>query len=202
MLRNIFQFLHSIPYHRRWLAALIVINGAGGLAGFAWYAVQLSQTPWYLWPVVPDSPLSVVLFTAYLVGFYNRKRWPVLAAAAQLTTFKYGLWTVVVLGGHMLQTGRYDFEFTYLSASHGFMALQAYLFMRADPQPVIERLIGGFWLIINDFFDYVIGMHPRIPDPEALPVVAVQAVLLTAGALTLAWWLSRRRPFSGHPDST
>lgn len=182
---GLLSFLHQIPARRPWVWALIVINGLGSIYGFLWYKEQLANTPWYLWPVVPDSPLSTLLFTLYLGFYLARRPFPYLGALAQMGTFKYGLWTVVVLGGYMVSRSHWDWEFALLVATHAGMALEAYLFMAADPQH--RRFIWGAaaWLVINDFFDYIIGTHPAVPDPGAINQVALQAVALTVLATVL-----------------
>jgi len=174
--------------------ALVVINGLGSIYGFLWYKEQLAGTPWYLWPVVPDSPLSTLLFTVYLVFYLARRPFPYLGAVAQMGTFKYGLWTVVVLGGYMVTRRHWDWEFALLTATHAGMALEAYLFMAADPQRRPFIWAAAAWFVINDFFDYVIGTHPAVPDPGAIGLVAVQALVLTILAIVMTQVAKGRRP--------
>lgn len=187
------SFFAPIPHHPGWLRALALINILGSLYGFNWYARQLAATPWYLWSVVPDSPLSSLTFGIYLVFRLQGKPTPALAAFAQLSTFKYGAWSVIVLGGYILRTGDLDPELLLLITTHAGMALEAYLLMRADPAPRQWLLIIFAWLVVNDTFDYAVGTHPAVPDPAALPYIAVEAFALTWTALALAIYGRRRR---------
>ena len=189
-IRALGRLLQSIPDDQRWLRALVLINVAGSLYGFNWYAQQLAATPWPWWPVVPDSPLSSLSFGIYLAFRLARRPTPALAAWAQLATFKYGLWSVIVLGGYLLRHGGGGpgaGELWLLISTHAGVALEAYLLMMADPAPARWQALGFAWLVLNDAVDYTLGTHPRVPDPAALPFVAVEAFALSWLALAVAW---------------
>lgn len=188
------NFFAPIPHHTNWLRLLVVVNVFGSLYGFNWYAKQLAATPWYLWPVVPDSPLSSLAFGIYLAFRLAGRRTPALAAFAQQATFKYGLWSVIVLGGYVIRTGDANPELLLLMFTHAGMAIEAYLLMVADPVPRGWLLTVFGWLVINDTFDYGLGTHPAVPDPAALPVIAAEACALTWTALAVAL-AGRRRNF-------
>lgn len=191
-LRGPARLLAVIPHDRRWLQALVTVNLLGSIYGFNWYAQQLAATPRHLWPVVPDSPLSSLGFGVYLAFRLAGRATPWLAALVQLATFKYGLWTVVVLGSYALRTGDLNPELLLLVGTHAGMALEAYLLMRADPAPAGPVAAAFAWLVLNDGFDYLLGTHPTLPDPSAVQVVAVQAAALTWAALATSV-IARRR---------
>lgn len=195
----------------RWL---VVINLAGAAYGFNWYRLQLLATPPWLWPVVPDSPLSALLFGLTLIPRLRAigrgagadpaatgagparagsglrcagDRRSALAALARLATFKYGLWTVVVLGGAALRARSLDAEAALLIATHAGMALEAWLLLRASPPAPGPRRLAIAWLLLNDASDYgPLRTHPRLPDPAAFPYVAAEAVVLTLLAARVA----------------
>ncbi|HEX6988059.1 MAG TPA: DUF1405 domain-containing protein [Bacillota bacterium] len=184
--------LAVIPHHRGWLRVLTAVNVLGSIYGFNWYVRQLAVTPWYLWPVTPDSPLSSLGFGIYLALRLGGRAAPWFAALVQLATFKYGLWTVVVLGQYVLATGDANPELLLLVATHGGMALEAYLLMRADPAPTPALALALGWLTLNDGFDYLVGTHPTVPNPAVIDLVAVEAVALTWLALAAALAARRR----------
>lgn len=181
-----------IPHHRGWLRLLVAVNVLGSIYGFNWYVAQLARTPWYLWPVTPDSPLSSLGFGIYLALRLGGRAAPWFGALVQLATFKYGLWTVVVLGQYLLATGDANPELLLLLSTHAGMALEAYLMMRADPAPGPALALAMGWLALNDAFDYLVGTHPTVPDPSLIDVVAVEAAALTWLALAAALTARRR----------
>lgn len=186
------RLLRAIPHDARWVGLLVLVNGAGAIYGFRWYVAQLAATPLRLWPIVPDSPLSALLFAVYLAFRLFGRRTPWLGPLAQLATFKYGLWTVIVLGGYMLRTLQPQGELLLLIATHGAMALEAYLFMRADPARAPPLAAVFAWLTFNDAYDYLGGTHPRLPDPAAVDFVAIEAAALTWLALAVALYTRRQ----------
>lgn len=186
---RLLRWLYSLPHDPGWLRLLLAVNLAGAVYGFRWYAPQLAATPTYLWPVVPDSPLSALLFALGLLprlhgGDDRAPRW---IALARLATFKYGLWTVLVLGGATLRSGSLDPEAALLFLTHAGMAAEAWLLLRAAPPAPGAAAVALAALLVNDAFDYgPLRTHPALPDPAALPYVAAEAAALSLLAFALA----------------
>lgn len=141
-----------------------------------------------------DSPLSVLLFSAFLLSLLAGRRIPLLEAFAYFSNLKYGPWTVVVMALAWARNGVLDFQMFHLSLSHGAMALQAILFSARwapSPGPV---LVATAWALVNDYADYTWGLHPTLPEPSMLPLVAQlsrgSTPLVALVLLYLAW---RRR---------
>lgn len=169
----------QIPWDRRWVLALALIDIAGALYGFNWYKGQLGSTPVYTWPVVADSPLSTLLFGLYLLFLITWRRFYFLEALASFSMLKYGLWTVYVLGRYIITSGTLDFETFHLTLSHLGMALQALIFqVRYRPTAWWVLTVFGF-SIFSDWADYTFGFHPAVPDPSALGVIASVTPALT-----------------------
>lgn len=161
------------------IGVLIAVNLFGTAYGFWWYHGQLRETPLIFWPVVPDSPGSTLLFALFLITLMRNVRKPLLAALAYMSSFKYGLWTPLVMGHMWLTTGEVTFESVHLSLSHLGMALEALLFARVHRplRPFLPAALG--WLLFNDFMDYALGLHPVLPVPEAAGTVGSLAVFLS-----------------------
>lgn len=181
-------WLLGIPGDRRWIAVLIVVNLGGSLYGFNWYREQLQATPLRYWPVVPDSPLSTLLFSLFLTAVYFGRRYPWLEALSGLAMIKYGLWTPLVIGQHWWVHRVVEFEDLHLFLSHLGMAVEAMLFLRFYRPGLLSGLPAVGWLVFNDYMDYFRGFHPSLPAPELVEVVKIFSIAITglSGLLYLA----------------
>lgn len=181
-----------MPTRRFWVACLIVVNLLGSLWGFNWYYWQLKSTPLYLWPVVPDSPGSTLLFSFFLIGLWFGRRWPWFEGIVSLAMMKYGFWTVLVMGHYWLTARTATWESVYLSASHLGMAVEAMLFLLVYRPAWPWGLLGAAWLYFNDWMDYFSPYltHPNLPLPEYVNWVAQTAVGLTTASLIIYFVLN------------
>lgn len=158
-----------------WL--VLIINLIGSAYGFWWYRDQLLSSPWYLWPIIPDSPGSSFLFSCWLFAMIRGKnpRW--LGALAFISLLKYGFWTAIVLPQHAIWSGHWTFEHVHLSLSHLSMAVEALLFSQRYKVGVAWAAVALGWMYFQDFCDYVwLGTHPTLPD---------DALLRSAGLIAL-----------------
>ncbi|MGE5483770.1 MAG: DUF1405 domain-containing protein [Ignavibacteriales bacterium] len=176
---GVWSFMMNIPVDRRWLPPLIVVNFFGSLYGFNWYREQLSTTPVKYWPIVPDSPLSCLLFSFVLMLIYARKRfWP-LEGIAYISMMKYGFWTVFVFAQcWVVRRAAYPEEM-FLFASHFCMAVEAILFSRYHSPDRGAILACGVWSVFNDYMDYFRGFHPYLPMPEFYGSVRLVSIVST-----------------------
>lgn len=184
----------DLPNNRRLLPILAAANLIGAVYGFLWYAYQLSISPRYLWPVIPDSPLAALSFGLFLTTLYFRRRVPLLEAYAYLSMIKYGLWTVLVLSQDMILSGVATFEELHLTTSHFIMAVQSLIFMRRLHPGLAAGLAAGVWFVFNDYMDYVHGTHPFLPNPDQIGYVRTIAVFtsLTAASFFIYFWRQHR----------
>lgn len=181
-----------LPADRRWAVPLVAVNLLGALYGFWWYAAQLAVTPWWQWPVVPDSPLSALLFACLLMFWYWGRPPALLGALALLGLLKYGAWTVVIFA-HLWWAG-YDLmaQDLLLVISHLGMLLQALIFLRYLRPPGWALPAAAAWYGFNDLADYGFALHPGLPVPGYLAWAAGSAVFLTVVS-TLVLLLATKR---------
>lgn len=199
-LQRLYMALRDLPLNRPATWLLVLVNAVGSVWGFWWYNEQLAATPVWKWPVVPDSPTASTLFTLALVLQLAGRRLPALEAWAYVVMIKYGLWTVVVLGGYALKTGFLGAEAAMLIASHAGMAVEALIYQRIYPGSLRGLAAVVAWSGFNDAVDYLAGLHPTLPGPEVRSLAAATAPLLTLlGAVAVyraatASTAARRRP--------
>lgn len=185
----------------RWfLLALVAVNAAGTVWGIVWYWEQLVATPWYFLLFVPDSPGHAALFAVYIWWLAAGRTdslasWQRFVAwAGVLGVIKYGLWTTLVISQFLLAQGSSPgVEDWLLYFSHGGMAVQGLVYMRKLPRVAMPAALTVLWLAVNDFFDYVLFTHPRLPLPDQFAVAAWTNIFLTAAVAALAIWLFMQR---------
>lgn len=176
-----------LPEDRRWALGLVALNLGGSLYGFQWYGAQLACTPWWQWPVVPDSPLSTLLFSVFL-GFWFWGRPPaLLSALATMGMLKYGAWTMFIFGQIWWAGYAVAAEDLLLFISHLGMVVEALIFLRYLKLPGRAVAAAVAWYALNDLADYGLGFRPPLPAPEFLSTVTVAAVVLTAAAGAVVW---------------
>lgn len=168
---------------------VLLINIIGLLFGIYYYIPKLSQTNPILWPLVPDSPLSILFFILVFLGIW-RGGFAAFFASAWL--IKYGIWTVFVMlfySGYYLVPELLASSWALFIIPHIGMALEAVLIMK----PKFElkfAIIALAILLANDFADYAVGTRPLIPD-ESIGVVAGVAVLLSIAACAFLYLFSK-----------
>ncbi len=164
----------------------LIANVLGTLYGWYYYKLQLAENPPYLWILITDSPNSTLFFVLALGFILKGRKNDFLSFFAASNLIKYGSWTCFVLLFHS------DYFFSpYRCALYtGIFITHALMVVEAIP---LVRTIDGFrfhyfltlgWLLVNDYFDYVIGIHPYIPL-KGIEVVAVVTVLLSFASFAI-----------------
>ncbi len=163
-------------------AAMIVGNTMGGIIGYPfWYGQQLLAAPLYLWPFIPDSPTSALLFVpAYLLIRWRKPGWSLLNGVAAFAGLKYGVWTIAYWFLFWREGGDVGWMGWLLTFTHAVMALEgAYLlyYVRLEVRGT-ATIIG--WFLLQDWADYgAWNLHPGLPDMSLVPAMRVEAVLST-----------------------
>jgi uncharacterized membrane protein YpjA len=181
-------------FFRSWfLLSLAAVNGVGMIWGIIWYWEQLKQAPWYLLPFVPDSPLHAMFFGFFVywlftTGTANFNSWQQLFSwLGVLGVIKYGLWTTVILSQYLwVYSTNPGVEEWMLYISHGGMAIQGFIYIRQLPKAFLPAVIAIIWFIANDFIDYTLFTHPRLPLPDQVAFAAGTNIALTVFVAILA----------------
>lgn len=181
------------PWQVRFMTPLVIVNSLGSVYGYYWYREQLGATPFYFWPFVPDSPLSTTLFALALIIGHKGTRHPLFLAVAFTASIKYGIWAVVIISQYWLGGRPVEFTETMLWFSHLGMAAEGAIFLKTLQPGRMVILLTAAWMLINDWMDYGLGLHPYLfaAGQELLAMVA--AVGLTV-FLTATLWLRIRFP--------
>lgn len=161
---------------RRLYPLMQVLNAIGTVWGFVWYAPSLRGTPTWLLPFVPDCPLAALLMLAALWQWRCGRSEALQGAAIGIALF-YAFWTIVLLAG----AGPVPDGALLLAAHVGLASEALWLWSVAMPQRGWR--IAALWVALNTFADYILGVHP--PLPEGVPLTAV-ALLTALGALAFA----------------
>lgn len=176
-----------------WL--LFFINLGGTIYGFIWYEAQLQATEPAVFRIfVPDSPTGSGLFTLVILTYILGKHVPVLEALAGITNFKYGIWAVgVILTGWALGDPL-QWQELMLVGSHLGMAIESVLYARFYKLTWIAVGIASLWTLNNDFLDYVMDIHPYLPDvldPYA-GIVGLCTVALSLLSISIIWTVNQK----------
>ncbi len=170
---------------------LLIINSLGTIYGYIWYQYQLSDTPWYFIPFVPDSPTASLFFVFVLIGFLLRRHFPLFEALAAITLFKYGIWAVGMNIGGIVVTQSATVETWMLIFSHFGMAVQALLYAPYYTFKLKHFLIALIWTFHNDIIDYVFFMFPRYPPlDDHMAIIGYVTFWLTAFTCYLIYRLT------------
>jgi len=178
---------------RDFLAALIAFNAVGTIWGFFWYADQLSRTDWYFWLLTPDFPLTTFCFMLFLWWVREGKPWKAgwktaVAWIAVLAAFKYGFWTVLVLGQYIASPGSQpDLQDLMMVASQLGLLAEGYLYRNQLPRLPAMYGIAMLWLLLNDYADWMLGAHTRLP----LSTEFAFAMWLSMGLTVAAYFWGR-----------
>ncbi len=166
----------------------MIINCAGSAYGYYWYRYQLAETRWYYLPFIPDSPLSSTLFSIVLVTILLGVRVRLLELFAYLWVIKYGVWAVLINLDAGYTYGTFNWENWLLTLSHLGMAVEGFLFLRH--LNFSKRHVGvmALWLGINDYMDYVAGLHPFLFDPGQIGLARFSAIILSALLVVLSYY--------------
>lgn len=207
-LRLLVESARQLLTKRSVLLSLFIVNFLGSIYGFYWYKNQLISVGSWLNIFVPDSPTASAAFTLVLALYLLKKRSPLAEAFAIVTLFKYGVWAIAMIvcgaaenarlfGGSMF--AYFHWTDWMLMVSHGGMALEGLLFARFYTYRWQHLAIVGAWTLLNDYMDYIVGLHPWLPvslDPY-VGTIGWYTALLSIISLAIAAYVVHRSQRQG-----
>jgi len=176
------------PWQARFTVPLVVINALGSGFGYYWYHEQLAATPFYNWLFVPDSPLASTLVTLALLMRGDTALKRLFQTVAFTAAIKYGIWAMVIITQYWGMGGPVGIVELALWFSHLGMAVEGGIFLKNLQLDRTTVTVTGIWMLLNDFMDYVAGLHPYLfaQGQEFLAVAAALALsFLITGSLAM-----------------
>jgi len=180
---------------RRAMFVVLISCIIGTLFGFYYYLGQFEVTPVYLWFFVPDSPFFTFMYVLVLLFYSYGLRSDTFDAFTFIGLNKVGIWTLFVLVlnyDYYFSPETRDFRFVIVLLHIG-MILVAMTLLKEMKKLNTSRylLIFGFFMI-SDFFDYVIGTHPIIPE-ESIQIVSWVTIALSIMTCSLTYYYLEKK---------
>lgn len=157
------------------LILIAFANLAGFFVGIHYYWEQLMDSSPFLWIVILDSPISVLLFAVVCVMMYFRKKIPdLLKFLASAYVIKYGVWTMLAIW--LYWSNYVIFEDQVVGVINFFlhfgMVLEGIILIpRIQPNKYNSVILLSL-LLANDCFDYFLGTVTRIPETYVVFLMA------------------------------
>lgn len=142
------------------IALLILINFFGFLVGMIVYYQQMVVVNPIFWIFIPDCPLYVMLASIVYMKMFRNNLFKMITAAGLL---KYGVWTIFTLSYYSDYFLSNWFGWL-LMIEHIGMTFQFLLVTKKFEKKELFVAIG--WFLLNDYVDYILGMHPYIPSSD------------------------------------
>ncbi|VVB66128.1 Uncharacterised protein [Candidatus Gugararchaeum adminiculabundum] len=193
-----------------WQKLVSFLNGVAGVWGVYFYYAfnpMLPFFPIFLWPLIADSPVSVLLAAIAFAGII-KEDWFKLLAASYLV--KYGFWSafVILFNWGYYYTSLQDalFVSALFLLPHLLMVVESILLIPKKFDFKIAPAIIG-WFLLNDYLDYLVpfhlsdgrtvqGMHTFIPD-YGMNVVFAVALFLSIATPLIFYWKSKELANAG-----
>ncbi len=176
---------------------LIILNIIGFGLGIYYYMPQLDETPEILWLIVVDCPLHVLLLAIILSSELSGSPLPdVLKFINTVGLIKYGFWTVIVI----LLNLEFLFSlnpvtYSILLPMHVGMILESILLFKLFRPNLPSTLFVMLFFLFGDFYDYVLGTLPHIPDTH-VSLLFFESVIVSILLPALIYINHRTKPSS------
>ncbi len=178
----------------RVLVFLVLINMAGFLVGLSHYLDEFSVHSPFLWPVVADCPLAVLLFSGVCFLYLSGRKVPgLLVLFTSAYMIKYGVWT---LSAVFLYWGWYATPWDQIIGSMNFalhcgLILEGILLAGKSRYRIYNAVIVSVVLVAGDVFDYLLGTLPKIP-PSHVGTLMAESVLVSLSLPIIIYWRTKR----------
>jgi uncharacterized membrane protein YpjA len=182
--------------YRLLILMVLLINLLGTFFGFLYYGYMFEIFPKTLWIFIPDSPGSTLLFAAALYFILIGKKKDVLSFLASVSVMKYGFWTMFTIlfySDYFLSPSNLVFYYLMFFLHFG---------MFVEPVLVVHKIdfkkryliISAFWFLLNDYFDYVVGVNPITTYGFSdMGTVAVVSVISTVVLIAFMYYLTTHK---------
>lgn len=175
-----------------WIA---LINFIAFVYGIYYYSDQLSDSNPIYWIFIIDCPLQALLVGILLLGHMIRSergdekgiepgksKNQLLEDLTNFTAvgaIKYGIWTMIVILFYYEYFLLSDFlNYSILFFAHLGLLLEGLALSTLYKTRRKMIVIALLFYLLNDFFDYVLNTHPRIPE-TGIEIIALMTISLT-----------------------
>ncbi len=192
----ILDFFFWFKKERRARFVLLLSCIIGTLFGFYYYLGQFEITPVYLWFFVPDSPFFTFMYVLVLFFYSSGLRSDTLDAFTFIGLAKVGIWTLFVLlldYDYYFSPQTWDFRFVIVLLHIGMILVAITLLKEMKKLNLMRYLLIFAFFLISDFFDYVIGTHPLIPQGN-IKIVMWVTIALSIMTCSLTFYYLEKKP--------
>jgi len=195
-LTSISDFFFWFKKERRARFVVLISCIIGTLFGFYYYLGQFEITPVYLWFFVPDSPFFTFMYVLVLLFYSFGMRSDTFDAFTFIGLVKVGIWTLFVLFlnyDYYFSPETRDFRFVIVLLHIGMILVAMTLLKEMKKLNFSRYLLIFAFFMVSDFFDYVIGTHPIIPE-ESIQIVSWVTVALSIMTCSLTFYYLEKKP--------
>jgi uncharacterized membrane protein YpjA len=194
-LTSISDFFFWFKKERRARFVVLISCIIGTLFGFYYYQGQFEITPVYLWFFVPDSPFFTFMYVLILLFYSYGLRSDTFDAFTFIGLVKVGIWTLFVLFlnyDYYFSLETRDFRFVIVLLHIGMILVAMTLLKEMGKLNFSRYLMIFAFFMVSDFFDYVIGTHPIIPE-ESVKIVSWVTVALSIMTCSLTFYYLEKK---------
>ncbi|MCZ7385428.1 MAG: DUF1405 domain-containing protein [Candidatus Methanoperedens sp.] len=194
-LTSTLDFFFWFKKERRARFIVLISCIIGTLFGFYYYQGQFEITPVYLWFFVPDSPFFTFMYVLVLLFYSFGLRSDTFDAFTFIGLNKVGIWTLFVLFlnyDYYFSPETRDFRIVIVLLHIGMILVAMTLLKEMKKLNPSRYLLIFAFFMVSDFFDYVIGTHPIIPE-ESIKIVSWVTIALSIMTCSLTFYYLEKK---------
>ncbi len=177
---------------------IAVANLIGFVYGVYYYSGQLSEWSLLFWILIIDCPIqALIVGMLFLLSAISERKGYVFQFMTKFGAagaIKYGIWTMFVIlfyAEHFLSGNQWEM-YAFLFLAHLGLLTEGLLLSGIYKLNKADLALIGFFYLLNDYADYVIGTHPIIPN-ENMPIIALFTLILTFTSIGIVWYYGKKR---------
>ncbi|MBN2042585.1 MAG: DUF1405 domain-containing protein [Candidatus Aenigmarchaeota archaeon] len=190
-----FRRFTGYVFRTKWtLLSLIIINMIGFFIGIYYYLDELAVHPPYLWPIVMDCPVAVLLFSVICIFYLAKRKFHnLLVFFTSVYMIKYGLWTLtaIVLYWNFYMPGIDQTIAALNFILHTGLILEGITLSGKVSKNQYNAVIVLTLALVNDFFDYFMGTLQNMPHTY-VGILMIESIIVSV-ALPVAVYLFRNQ---------